>query len=358
MDRTKETIQIVDDDPFVLDSVSALLGGYGYQTRSSSDPRQALDDYLASPPDILLSDINMPGMTGIELLTRIRAVDHETPVILMTGYAELDSAVSAIQQGAFDFILKPYDPRYLLHSIQRGLEFRRLRTLEAVYKKQLEQTVKKRTAELEQALQTIASLNREVINRLTIAAELRDEDTGVHITRIGAYAEVIGRESGYRGEELEYLRLGAAMHDIGKIGIPDAILMKPSPLTPEEFEIIKTHTTIGYRILEGSPYPLLQMGGAIALSHHERWDGTGYPAGLAGEAIPLPGRIVLIADQYDALRSRRVYKPPFDHETSCRIILEGDGRTKPEHFDPELLSIFRRNHRRFDEIFREMSEAR
>lgn len=356
MTDSLETIQIVDDDPFVLDSVSALLNRYGYLIRPFSDPRTALDAFISTPPDILLSDINMPGMSGLELLTRIRSIDHETPVILMTGYAEIDAAVAAIQQGAFDFILKPYDPRYLLHSIQRGLEFRRLKSLESAYKKQLEKTVQRRTSELESAMRTIASMNHELIHRLTIAAELRDEDTGDHINRIGTYAELLGEEIGYRGEELEFLRLGATMHDIGKIGIPDSILMKPGSLTRDEFEVIKTHTTIGHQILDGSAFPLLQTAAAIAISHHERWDGSGYPGGLSGVAIPLPGRIVLICDQYDALRSRRVYKPPFDHETACRIMLEGDGRTAPSHFDPDLLSLFRRLNRRFEEIFEESRE--
>ena len=153
------------------------------------------------------------------------------------------------------------------------------------------------------------------------------------------------------------LSVASAMHDIGKIGIPDVILFKPDALTAEEFEVIKSHTVIGENILRGSTHPLLQMAASIALTHHERWDGTGYPQGMRGEDIPLPGRIVMLADQYDALRSRRVYKLPFDHDTACTIILEGDGQTMPAHFDPRLLRLFGEISGCFQEIFAAFQET-
>ena len=336
---------IVDDQAVNVLLLERMLGGAGYSSiASTTDPAEVCALHLKNHYDLILLDLQMPLMDGFQVMEGLKAIEPDgyLPVLVVT--AQPGHKLRALQAGAKDFISKPFELPEVLARVRNMLEVRLLHQRLHASNDLLEQRVRDRTAEVTQSY-------LELILTMTRAAEHKDENTGAHVRRISYYSRELAGALGLNGEFADRIYVASPMHDIGKIGIPDHILLKPGPLTAEEWVVMKGHTTMGARILGCSKSPYLQMGAEIALDHHERWDGGGYPNGKRGEAISMAARIMNVCDVYDALRSARPYKPSFDHSRTVGIMTRGDGRTQPEHFDPALLAAFQRDLPAFREIF-------
>jgi len=335
----------IDDEQDNLLLLKRALRQLGYtQTETETDPRRGIERFQAEAFDLVLLDYNMPVMSGLEVLARIslKARQEMIPIVMVTAQTDRDTRLLTLNAGAKDFITKPIDLAELSVRVSNLLETRHLQLEQRDHNLRLEETVQERTRELN-------STRLEIIRRLARAAEFRDNETGLHVQRMSLYAQAIGRQMGLSATTLDLLLNACPMHDVGKIGISDLILLKPGRLTTEEFDVMKRHTTIGADILYGHDSPLLQMAHEIALYHHEKWDGSGYPHGRCGEAIPLMARIAAVADVFDALTMARPYKKAWPVDTAHDEILDNAGR----HFDPAVATAF---HECFDEILSVRSE--
>jgi putative two-component system response regulator len=344
--HNQSLIFVIDDEPANLKLLDKMLATQGYeQVVLIQDPREVLERYQETRPDLILLDINMPHLDGYQVMEKLKGLNDplSPPILILTAQHGRDYLLKALTLGARDFVSKPFDRAELLMRVRNMLDvqlahdytYHQKELLEFQHllmhdqKAMLDELVRTRTDELRQT-------RLQVVRRLGRAAEYRDNETGLHIIRMSQISTLLAKSLGWSEADCELMLHASPMHDIGKIGIPDAILLKPGKFEADEWEIMKAHTTIGAHILEDGDSDLLTLAREIALSHHEKWDGSGYPNGLAGTAIPQSGRIVAVADVFDALTSARPYKKAWAVDDAVAFIQENAG----QHFDPEVTMHF------------------
>jgi putative two-component system response regulator len=337
-------ILVADDDEMIRTLHAEFVRGFGYDVEIAADGIEAIAK-IGLGVDLVLTDAHMPNMDGFEVARRIRQTrsSDELPIVMVTSLEARADRLRAYEAGINDFINKPVDHTELRLRLKWLLELKTAQDKLRRSKQTLESTVELRTRELRQALEEVTRAQREVqaghldtIRRLTLAAEYKDHDTAGHIERIGRYSQVVGLAMHLQPRIVDLLLHAAPMHDVGKLGIPDSILLKPGPLSDQERTIMNTHTTIGGQILAGSTSPVIQMGERVALTHHEKWNGGGYPNGLSGEMIPMEARICSVVDFFDALTMDRPYRKAVPNDEVVEMILSESGTS----FDPAVVEVF------------------
>jgi putative two-component system response regulator len=336
-------IIIVDDEEPIRRMLARLLARNGYVCETAPDADKARAKMNEQAFDLLLTDMDMPGMSGLDLIMHVSNDHPDTAAVMVTGMDDTTLAHAALEMGAYGYIIKPFEPNEVLINVANALRRRNLELENRNHRLRLEQMVRDRTGELWNAIARLEHAERELrlsqeetIQRLSIAAEFRDNETARHIQRMSEYCGLLASLMGEDAESCDQIRVASQMHDVGKIGIPDSILLKPEILTREERATMETHCEIGYRILSGSKSELLMRAATIAYTHHERVDGTGYPRGLVEDQIPVEGRIAAIADVFDALTSNRPYKKAFVLGKAIETMRDGRGT----QFDADVLDLF------------------
>lgn len=336
-------VLVVDDEAPIRRILTRLLERAGYSCDEAATVPEARAMLGANTYALVLCDVNMPGESGLTLVAELHRDHPDTAVVMVTAVDDPERAVPALELGADGYVVKPFAGNEIVINAINAMRHRRLEIENREHRDRLESIVAERTEtlramvrKLERAELDLRFAAEETINRLALAAEFRDETTGAHLQRMSAYTALLARRHGLDAAAVESIRAASPMHDIGKVGVPEAILRKPGRLTEAETREMRRHPEIGRDLLAGSRSPLLRLGASIAYTHHERWDGTGYPQGLAGDAIPLEGRIVAVADVFDALTSERPYKPAWSIDDAFAELHRQAGR----HFDPALVALF------------------
>jgi len=351
MESKGKSILVVDDEMAIRESIADYLEDKGCFPETAANGHEALEKLGVKEYDAMILDLNMPGVDGFGVIEKTFPLYPEMPIIVLSGVGVLDKAVEAIRKGAWDFLGKPIESFSVLSlTLNRALERARLLKENRLYKEHLEDEVRKKTEQVLEMSRTLILTQKEIILRLGDVVETRSHETGNHVLRVSEYAALLGKLAGMSHEEAEDIKVASPMHDVGKIGISDLVLNKPGKLTDDEFLIMQQHTVMGYHIFHKSSLPVLQLAAEIALNHHEKWNGEGYPNRVAGEKIPFSARITSIVDVFDAITHARVYKAAWTMDDSFKFMQENSGIM----FDPQLLDLFIKNFDAFLDIYKRL----